>query len=210
VSRFDAERAARARQLVSLYPEPRSALIPLCHLAQEQDGWLTPEAMEDIAELVGVTPAEVRGTATFYDMLHVEPVGRYVVSVCTNIACLIAGGEELLAHAEQRLDVGEGGTTADGLFTLEEAECLADCDVAPCVTVNHRYVRTTTAAAFDQLIDDLRAGRRGDEIPPHGTLNRVRRVRGLDADRAQVAGERAAAAAARAQREETAGTGGTT
>ena len=84
----------RARQAIALYPEPRSALIPLCHLAQEQDGWLTPQAMEDIADLVGVTPAEVYGTATFYDMLHTEPVGTHLVAVCTNIACLLNGAAD--------------------------------------------------------------------------------------------------------------------
>ncbi len=131
---------ARARQLIDLYPEPRSALVPLCHLAQEQDGWLRPEAMEDIAELVGVTPAEVLGTASFYDMLHTEPVGTYLVAVCTNIACLLGGALELLAHAETSLGVNVGGTTADGAITLEEAECLADCDRVPCVQVNHRFV----------------------------------------------------------------------
>ena len=76
---------------MALYPEPRSALIPLCHLAQEQDGWLRPEAMSEIAELCGVTAAEVKGTATFYDMLHTEPVGKYLVAVCTNIACMLGG-----------------------------------------------------------------------------------------------------------------------
>ncbi len=204
MSRFTAEMAARAAELVSLYPEPRSALIPLCHLAQEQDGWLTPEAMEEIAELVGVTPAEVRGTASFYDMLHTEPVGRYLVSVCTNIACLLGGAEELLEHAERRLGVRAGGTTADGMFTLEDAECLADCDRTPCVTVNHRYVGGLSAEAFDQLVDDLRAGRRDDEIPPHGTLVRVRRSGGLRVPRDQVASERQAMAAAVAQRAEAA------
>jgi NADH-quinone oxidoreductase subunit E len=191
VSYFTAAMAARARQLVSLYPEPRSALVPLCHLAQEQDGWLRPEAMEEIAELVGVTPAEVRGTASFYDMLHTEPVGRYLVAVCTNIACLLDGAVELLAHASERLGVPVGGTTADGLFTLEEAECLADCDHPPCVQVNHRFVRTTTAEAFDRLVDELAAGGRTDEIPPHGTLVRVRRSGGLRVPSDQIARERA-------------------
>ncbi len=93
-------RSSGPEQLIALYPEPRSALIPLCHLAQEQDGWLTPEAMADIAGLVGVTPTEVFGTATFYDMLHTEPVGTHVVAVCTNIACLLNGAAELLEHAE--------------------------------------------------------------------------------------------------------------
>ena len=130
-SHLTADRLARARELIALYPEPRSALIPLCHLAQEQDGWLTPEAMEDIAALVGVTPAEVLGTASFYDMLHTEPVGTHVVAVCTNIACLLGGAAELLEHAEASLGINTGGTTADGVITLEEAECLADCDRAP-------------------------------------------------------------------------------
>jgi NADH-quinone oxidoreductase E subunit len=184
----------RARQLISLYPEPRSALLPLCHLAQEQDGWLRPEAMVEIAELVGVTPAEVRGTATFYDMLHTEPVGKYVVAVCTNIACILNGAAEMLAHAEARLGVSVGATTDDGMFTLEEAECLADCDRPPCVQVNHRFVRTTTAEGFDTLIDELSAGGHAEEIPPHGTLVRIRRTGGLRVDPSDIARERARAA----------------
>jgi NADH-quinone oxidoreductase subunit E len=191
LSHFNAATAARARQLVALYPQPRSALVPLCHLAQEQDGWLRPEAMEEIAALVGVTPAEVRGTATFYDMLHTEPVGRYVVAICTNIACLLDGALELLAHAEERLGVRVGATTEGGLFTLEEAECLADCDHPPCVQVNHRFVRTTTAAQFDALVDELSAGGHSEEIPPHGVLVRVRRSGGLRVDPDQIARERA-------------------
>jgi NADH-quinone oxidoreductase E subunit len=194
VSHFNSTNAARARQVVALYPQRRSALLPLCHLAQEQDGWLRPEAMEEIAELVGVTPAEVRGTATFYDMLHTEPVGKYVVSVCTNIACILDGATEMLAHAEERLGVRTGSTTDDGLFTLEEAECLADCDHPPCVQVNYRFVRTTTAEQFDRLIDELSDGGRAEEIPPHGTLVRVRRSGGLRVDAADIARERTEAA----------------
>jgi NADH-quinone oxidoreductase subunit E len=190
----------RALELIALYPERRSALIPICHLAQEQDGWLRPEAMEEIAELVGLTPAEVRGTASFYDMLHTEEVGTYLVSVCTNIACLLGGALELLEHAEETLGVRPGGTTADGAITLEEAECLADCDRAPCVQVNHRYVGAQTPESFDQLVGDLRAGRLGDTIPPHGTLVRVQRSVGLRADRREVARQRAAMAGAQAAR----------
>ncbi len=144
-----------------------SALIPLCHLAQEQDGWLTPEAMEDIAVLVGVTPTEVLGTASFYDMLHTEPVGTHVVAVCTNIACLLGGAAQLLEHAEQSLGVNAGGTTPDGAITLEEAECLADCDRPPCVQVNHRFVGAQTPESFDQLVAELRSGARirRDPVP---------------------------------------------
>jgi len=200
VSHFSSETAERARELVALYPHARSALIPLCHLAQEQDGWLRPEAMEEIAQLLGITPAEVRGTASFYDMLHTEPVGRYLVSICTNIACLLDGAQELLEHAERALGIRAGGTTADGAITLEEAECLADCDRTPCVTVNHRYVGGLRPDDFDRLVDDLRAGRRSDEIPPHGTLVRVRRDGGLRVARERIASERAAMAEAQAAR----------
>jgi len=199
------ERRERAEQLIKLYPEKRSALIPLCHIAQEQDGYLSQAAMIEVAELVGVTPAEVRGTATFYDMLHTDPVGRYVVGVCTNIACLLAGGDEMLAHAEQSLGVRAGATSDDGLFTLEETECLADCDIAPCVQINHRYVRTTTPEAFDDLVAELRDGGRADEIPPHGTLIRVQRSVGLAVGPTVVAQERAAAKQAVAARSAEAG-----
>jgi NADH-quinone oxidoreductase E subunit len=199
-SHLSAETLDRARQLIALYPEPRSALIPLCHLAQEQDGWLTPEAMVDIAGLVGVTPTEVLGTASFYDMLHTEPVGTHVVAVCTNIACLLGGAAELLEHAETSLGINAGGTTADGVITLEEAECLADCDRAPCVQVNHRFVGAQSAESFDQLVADLRSGARATDIPDHGTLIRVRRTTGLEADPGQVAAERAAMAEAQAER----------
>ncbi len=200
MSHLDADVRARAEALVALYPEPRSALIPLCHLAQEQDGWLTPEAMEEIGELCGTTAAEVQGTATFYDMLHTEPVGTYVLSVCTNIACMLGGALELLEHAEQALGVRAGGTTPDGVFTLHEAECLADCDRTPCVQANHRYVGAQTPESFDALVEDLRAGRMADTVPPHGTLIRVRRSVGLQADREAVAAERTRMAGAQAAR----------
>ncbi|HEY7946337.1 MAG TPA: NAD(P)H-dependent oxidoreductase subunit E [Acidimicrobiales bacterium] len=191
---------ARAREIVALYPHPRSALIPLCHLAQEQDGWLRPEAMAEIAELVGITPAEVLGTATFYDMLHTDEVGRYVVTVCTNIACMLRGAYELLEHAEQTLGIRTGASTADGDFTLEDAECLADCGRAPCLQVNHRFFGDVTHEDFDQLVDDLRAGRLADEVPPQGTLVRVRRDGGLRVDADTITTERQATAAAMAER----------
>ena len=211
MSHLSPEITERAKALVALYPHPRSALIPLCHLAQEQDGWLRPEAIEELAELCGATAAEVQGTASFYDMLHTEPVGTYVVAVCTNIACMLDGALELLEHAESTLGVRAGGTTPDGIFTLHESECLADCDRTPCVQVNHRFVGAQTAESFDALLDDLRAGRLADTVPPHGTLVRVRRSVGLQADRAAVAAERAAMAVAEATRaSEGAGVGANT
>jgi NADH-quinone oxidoreductase E subunit len=173
------ENIARATAIIALYPKRRSALIPLCHLAQSQDGYLTEEAMEDIAGLCGVTPAEVRGTASFYDMLKTEPVGRYVVAVCTNIACMLSGAYELLEHAQGHLAVHVGETSADGMFTLEEAECLAGCDMAPCVQVNHRFFGPLGNEGFDQLVADLREGSHDADVPHHGVLSRIERRVGL-------------------------------
>ena len=165
---------AIAREIIGRYPRPKSALIPLLHLAQEQDGWVTEDAMEHLAELVGVTPAEVLGTASFYEMLKREPVGKYVVNICTNISCQLDGAWELLEHAEERLGIKAGSTTADGKFTLEDVECIAACTEAPCLQVNYRYRYKVTPAEFDRLVDDLAAGRLDAEVPPHGTLARVR------------------------------------
>lgn len=176
MARFSKEMLARALETIALYPQPRSALIPLCHLAQEQDGWLTAEAIEHIAELVAVDPAEVQGTASFYDMFFLHPVGTYLVSVCTNLACMLNGGGELLEHAEACLGVKAGGTTSDGAFTLEEVECIALCANAPCATANWRFFGDLDAAKFDALVDDLRSGRLAETVPPHGTLSRVRRT----------------------------------
>jgi NADH-quinone oxidoreductase subunit E len=177
--RLSPDNLHRARELIGLYPQPRSAMIPLLHLAQEQDGYLTAEAIEHVAELLELTPAEVRGTASFYDMLFTEPVGRHLISICTNIACLLNGGYELLEIAEAALGVKPGLTTSDGEFTLEEVECIALCDKAPCLTVNWRFFGNVTPAAFETLIDDLAAGRLADTVPPHGTLCRSRRAVGL-------------------------------
>src|SRR5215213_7732750 len=157
--RLDAANVELARTIVARYPRARSALIPLCHVAQQQDGWLSPEAMEHIAELLDLTPAEVLGTCSFYEMFKLEPVGRYLVNVCTNIACQLLGGEELLEHVEERLGVKAGGTTGDGLFTVEDVECIAACTEAPCLQVNYRYRHRITHDDFDRLVSDLRAGR---------------------------------------------------
>lgn len=190
MSRFTGDSLAYARRLVSLYPQRRSALIPLCHLAQAQDGWLTSDAMEHIAELLELEPAEVLGTASFYDMLHTEPVGRYLIGICTNIACLLEGGMELLEHAAKRLGVHPGGTTGDGVFTLEEVECVAACNRAPCATVNWRFFGPLGADSFDRLVDDLAAGRLDQDVPRHGVLSRTVRRRGLDVAPEDVAAER--------------------
>jgi NADH-quinone oxidoreductase subunit E len=181
VARLNEDNVVRARKLIGLYPNQRSALIPLLHLLQSQDGYVSPDGIEHLAELLDLTPAEVRGTASFYEMLHLEPTGRYLVAVCTNIACMLAGAYELLEHMEKRLGVPLGSTTTDGLFTLEDAECLALCGNAPCLVVNWRYFGDMTPDRWDRLAEDLAAGRLAGEVPPHGTLCRVQRAVDLPA-----------------------------
>jgi NADH-quinone oxidoreductase subunit E len=174
VARLSPQNVELAREIIGRYPRTRSALIPLLHVAQEQDGWVTEEAMDHIAELLGLTPAEVLGTCSFYEMFKREPVGTYLVNVCVGISCMLLGADELLEHAEEKLGVKAGATTADGVFTLQHVECIAACDGAPCLAVNYRYQTDVSHAGFDELVDDLRAGKLADEIPPHGTTTRVR------------------------------------
>ncbi len=152
---FTEANARTAAEIIARYPRPRSAVIPLLHLAQEQEGWITRDAMREIAELTGTTPAEVLGTGSFYEMFKFHPVGSYVVNVCTNISCQLLGGEELLHHVEESLGF----------------------------TVNYRYFHRATTETFDAVVDDLRNGRsplarggQGDDghLPVHGTLGRVR------------------------------------
>lgn len=153
MSYFDDANLAKANAIVARYPRPKSAILPLAHLAQDQDGWVSAAAMEAIAELTGVTPAEVQGTVSFYTMFKREPVGKYVVSVCTNVSCLVLGGPELYEHLLDRY-------ADDDDVTVEEVECLAACDGAPCLQVNYEYHLDLTPESAEQVVEDHRSGRR--------------------------------------------------
>ena len=174
MARLSPENVELAQQIIARYPRPKSATIPLCHLAQEQDGYLADDAMAHVAELVGCSSAEVLGTASFYEMFKRHRTGKFCLNVCTNISCQLLGGEELLEHAERELGVRAGGTTADGMFTLEDVECIAACTEAPAVQVNYRYFHQLSAEDLTQLIAELRSGALDDVVPPHGTLGKVR------------------------------------
>ena len=173
MARLTPQNVERAREIIARYPHPRSALLPLVYLAQQQDGYVTEDAMDHVGELLGLTGAEVFGTASFYTMFKREPVGRHLVSICTNIACLIDGAYELLEHAEDSLGIKAGVTTDDGEFTLEEVECLALCDKAPCLQINYRFFESVHPDMFDQLVADARAGRLAGDVPPHGVMIRT-------------------------------------
>lgn len=131
--------AERAQEIIGRYPpgRSRSALLPLLHLAQQRDGYLTQQGIDEVGSILTLSPAEVTAVATFYTMLHRSRKGRRVVSVCHNIACTLSGAEEVISAIENELGIKCGTTTADGAITLERAECLARCDLAPMMQVDY-------------------------------------------------------------------------
>ena len=173
MARLDDANLKLAAEIIGRYPVARSALIPLLHVAQAQDGYVSDEAMEHIAELVGVTPSEVLSTCSFYEMFKRSVGGTYRVNICRGISCHLKGADDLIAHASDSLGVPVGGTTSDRKITLEAVECVAACTTAPCLQVNYRYVGDVGTGDFDQLVADLRNGDRPD-VPPHGTVATVR------------------------------------
>jgi len=174
MSRLNDHNVIVAKEIVARYPKKKSALIPLVHLSQEQNGYVTQDAMRHIAELVDCTPAEVYGTASFYEMFRFEPTGKYLINMCGTMSCALLGAQSLMHHAEETLGIKAGSTTPDGLITLQHAECQAACTEAPTLQVNYRHRYRVTNESFDELVDQLRSGALDGEIPPHGTLARNR------------------------------------
>lgn len=157
--RWPTEKAAEVQEIVGRYPVARSAIMPLLHLAQEERGHVAHEDILAIADILDLTPAYVESTASFYSMYHPHPVGKYVIVVCTNIACNLAGGERVLDRFEKALGVKNGETSADGLFTLEGThECIAACDAGPCAQVNVEYFLRLNEEKVDQIAAALKAG----------------------------------------------------
>jgi len=152
-------RAADIDRLIARYPRPRSALMGLLWMAQEERGWVSPEDMEFIGQRLGVSRAYVESTCSFYSLYHRKPVGRYVITVCGNIMCGLSGAEALVRHLEERLGIRLGETTPDGLFTLlVTGECVAACDGAPAIQINEEYFHKVTPERADQIVQALRDG----------------------------------------------------
>jgi NADH-quinone oxidoreductase subunit E len=148
-----------AREIIARYPDSRSALLPLLHLVQAEEGHVTRTGMRFCAYMLGLTTAEVTAVATFYTMYRRRPSGDYQVGVCTNTLCAVMGGDAIFSALQEHLGVGNGGTTADGKVTLEHIECNAACDFAPVVMVNWEFFDNQTPETARRLVDDLRAGR---------------------------------------------------
>lgn len=155
--------AADAREIIARYPDSRSALLPMLHLVQSEEGHVTRTGMQFCAEMLGLTAAEVTAVATFYTMYRRKPSGDYQVGVCTNTLCAVMGGDAIFDELKEHLEVGNQETTEDGKVTLEHIECNAACDFAPVVMVNWEFFDNQTPESAKRLVDDLRAG---NEVRP--------------------------------------------
>jgi NADH-quinone oxidoreductase subunit E len=141
------------------FPEgAHSPLIPALRLAQDRHGWLPPEALREVADAVGVTPAICHAVASFYDMFHLEPVGAHLVEVCTNLSCALSGAQSVVEAFERELGVSAGETTADGEVTLRPVECLGGCGYATVVAIDHRYRHDVRPDAVEEIVRELRDG----------------------------------------------------
>lgn len=136
------------------YPSRRPALIMALHAVQNEMGYLSPGVFTELGEIFDEHPGEIESVASFYTMFHFKPVGKCVIELCTNASCMIMGSDEIKEHIKKKLGIGPGETTEDGLFILEEVECLAACDLAPMMIMDKKYFGPLTAEKFDRIIDD--------------------------------------------------------
>jgi NADH-quinone oxidoreductase subunit E len=150
--------AQEIQEVAAIYPDSKSAILPGLRLAQERYGWLPPEALAEVGDALGLTPAYCKAIASFYDMFHLEPVGRHLVEVCTNLSCALVGAQRVVEAFAQELDVAPGETTEDGEVTLRTVECLGGCGYAPVVSIDHRYHEPVREGDVAALVEELRGG----------------------------------------------------
>ncbi len=143
------------QDLISQYPQKRSALIPSLHLIQKELGYISQDTMREVAEIFGISPNEVHEVASFYTMFHRKPVGKYVIQVCTNISCTLCDAEGIMAHLTNKLGIKPGETTSDNKYTLLEVECLGSCGTSPVVQINEDYYEELTPEKLDTVLDSL-------------------------------------------------------
>lgn len=153
---FSPELAARFDKLVTLYPLRRSALVPMLLYAQDEKGYLSEEVIAEVAARVGVTELDVRNVASYYSLLRMHPVGKYHVQVCTNISCMLRGANEIFAHCKKTLGIENKQTTTDGMFSLEEVECIGACSWGPAAQVNYDFYENLTPEELDKMLEKYR------------------------------------------------------
>jgi NADH-quinone oxidoreductase subunit E len=156
--KFSEEFEGRFAEMLTHYPTKRSALVPTLLYAQDETGFLSDEVIAELATRLDLTVLEVHNVISYYSMLTTKPRGKFQVQVCTNISCLVRGGEEILHHCAKKLGVGNKETTPDGLFTLEEVECIGACSWAPAAQVNYDFHENLTTEKMDKVLDEYRRG----------------------------------------------------
>ena len=154
--KFSEDFETRFAEMLTHYPTKRSVLVPTLLYAQDEVGHLNDEVIAELAQRLDLTELEVRNVISYYSMLTTKARGKYNVQVCTNIACMLRGGEELLDHCKKKLGIGHKGTTSDGLFALEEVECIGACSWAPAVQVNYDFHENLTTEKLDQVLDEYK------------------------------------------------------
>ena len=154
--KFSDEFENRFSEMVGHYPTKRSVLVPTLLYAQDEIGFLSEDVIREIAARLELTELDVRNVISYYSLLVTKPRGKYTVQVCTNIACMLRGGEELLTHCKKKLGIGHKGTTPDGIFSLEEVECIGACSWAPAVQVNYDFHENLTPEKMDKVLDEYK------------------------------------------------------
>jgi NADH-quinone oxidoreductase subunit E len=155
--KFSDQLERRFADMITHYPTKRSVLVPILLYVQDELGSITDEAIAELAQRVDLTELEVRNVISYYSMMRTHPIGKYNFQVCTNVSCLLRGGEEILDHCKKKLGVGNKESTADGLFHVEEVECIGACSWAPAMQVNYDYHENLTPEKIDELIAGIRA-----------------------------------------------------
>jgi NADH-quinone oxidoreductase subunit E len=146
---------AEITRIRARYPHPRSALMPALSISQKENGWLSPEAMAEVAEFLDVPPVEAAAVASFYTMYRLKPTGEYLIQICTNISCSLLGAEHLVEYISRKLGIKEGEITPDGKFTWIAVQCLGSCGTAPMMQINDDYYENLTEEKIDQILTEL-------------------------------------------------------
>ena len=159
--KFSEQLEARYADMLTHYPAKRSLLVPFLLYIQDEFGCVTDESIAEVAERLEITPLEIRNVISYYSMLRTKPAGRYNVQVCTNISCMLRGGYEILDHCKAKLGIGHKQVTADGVFSLEEVECIGACCWAPAMQVNYDFHDELTTIKVDEILAQYRSGAKG-------------------------------------------------
>ncbi|HUC98567.1 MAG TPA: NADH-quinone oxidoreductase subunit NuoE [Candidatus Polarisedimenticolaceae bacterium] len=153
---FSPETVKKFEETVSRYPKKEAAMLPVLYLAQQEFGYLSPEAIDYVAKLMGQSPAKVHGVVSFYTMYNMKPIGRHHIQVCRTLSCALGGSEKITDFIKKKLDIELGQTTADGRFTLSEVECLASCGTAPMMQINDDYYESLNEEKVTEILDSLK------------------------------------------------------